>query len=75
LCLKIPSNLPVRGQTFDWENTPFHTLYTFEVYDRALYDKEQRNRRNTLMLLIASVVIAVITLGAVIATLIFTIEC
>ena len=74
LCLRIPSKLPVRGAGIDLVTPYFHTLYTFEVYDRALYERAQREKRKTLRLLIASLAVAGITLMAVIASIIISID-
>ncbi len=74
LCLGIPSKTPVRP--LGMGKLPyFHTLYTFEVYDRALYDRDQREKRKTLRLLIASLAVAGITFIAVISGIIINIDC
>jgi hypothetical protein len=62
LCLTIPPKLPMRDLGIDVVLPRFHTLYTFEAYDRALYKTEQREKR----ILRASVIVASLTLIAVI---------
>jgi hypothetical protein len=67
LCLTLPPKLPMRDIGINNNVFPqFHTLYTFEVFDRALFKREQRER----LLLRVSVTIAALTFLAVIVGLV-----